>query len=169
MTPEIFIDTYSKYVIESVKGTGLFPSVKIAQMALETGWGKSIKTAANNCFGIKAGKSWSGTVISNSTWEYINGKNVRFVGTNQVYSSYNDAITSGAPYQTLFRVYNSIIDSIKDHTKLLLKPRFAPVLMAKSPELQAMQLKICGYATAANYDKVLIQIINKYDLRKFDK
>jgi len=169
MEPSLFFKTYGPAVVESTNDTNIFPSVKLAQMALETGYGKSIRVAANNAFGIKAGRSWTGKVVSNSTREEFNGASTYFLGSNIIYPSRQAAINAGEHYQTLFRVYPSISDSIKDHSRILLKPNFAPAMAAKTPEDQAALLEKCGYATASNYNETLEWIINKYELKSWDQ
>jgi flagellum-specific peptidoglycan hydrolase FlgJ len=169
LKPVEFFETYGPAVVESTRGTGIFPSVKLAQMALETGFGKSIKVAANNAFGIKAGQSWTGKVVSNSTSEVLNGQRTQFKGSNTVYPNRSAAIAAGEHYQTLFRVYPSIAASIRDHSALLLRPRYAPALAAATPEEQAQLLESCGYATAQNYNESLVSLINKYNLKAWDK
>lgn len=164
-----FFNAYADDIILSCKDIGLFPSVKAAQMACETGYGDSIRTAANNCFGIKAGKSWLGRVVSNTTRETINGKSILYKGTGLTYNSYSDAIRVGVNYVTLFRVYNSISESIIDHSQLLKRDRFKPVMDAKTPEEQTAQLELCGYATAHNYNETLNWIIKKFQLKKLDE
>ena len=70
---QTFIDQYSEPIVLSTSGTPLFPSVKMAQAALETGWGKSTIGAANNLYGIKATGSltpyWKGDKVGASTLE----------------------------------------------------------------------------------------------------
>lgn len=165
MTPIEFINTFQNAVINSVKGTGIFPSVKMAQMALETGWGKSFIKSANNAFGIKANSGYAGKVISATTREVLNGVSKMFTGTGKVYNSRSEAISQGAEPQTLFRYYEKIEDSIHDHSKfLLVNPRYRKALIADTPEQQAKELQNAGYATATNYANTLISIINKYNL-----
>ena len=168
MTPKEFFDTYAIEVQKACEGTKIFPSVKLAQMALETGYGKSIRKAANNCYGIKAGKSWQGKVISSTTFEYINKVKTYFNGTGKIYISRNEALKE-ADFRKIFRVYNSISESIADHNKFLTEnSRYLPVLNSLTPEEQCRQLKKCGYATGISYDLVLISIINKYSLKQYD-
>lgn len=165
-----FFLKYGDAVVRSTIGTKIFPSVKLAQMALETGYGDSIKKAANNAYGIKAGKSWLGRCISNDTFEdKTDGTRIHYAGTGKIYSSYAAAIADGANYVTLFRVYNDVADSIRDHSKLLLRPRYAPALAATTPEEQARLLKECGYATGYNYGTILVSIMNSYNLKEYDK
>jgi len=165
---EKFFNSYADDIIKSCKDIGILPSVKAAQMACETGYGDSIKTAANNCFGVKGGKSWGGRVISNTTRETINGKSILYMGTGKIYNSYSDAVSRGVKPVTLFRVYNSIAESIIDHSKLLMRDRFKPVREAKTSEEQTRLLESCGYATAQNYNETLDWIIRKYNLKRLD-
>jgi len=148
-----FISQYSNPVIFSTQGTPLFPSVKMAQAALETGWGKSTIAGANNLYGIKATGQytpyWKGDMVNVSTQENY-----------------------GSGYITIrddFRAYPTLQDSIKDHSYLLLSlPRYAPVRDAQTPEEQANALQSCGYATDPGYAGKLIQSINQYNLTNLD-
>lgn len=154
MTAKEFFSKYAYDIIEAVQGTGLLASVKIAQAALESGYGKTIITGNNNMFGIKASGQktpfWNGNAKLLGTTEVINGKTVNI----------NDA----------FRAYSNIGDSIKDHTYFLISnKRYKSVLDAKTPEEQAAALQSAGYATDPDYASKLINIINKYNLKEYDK
>jgi len=60
--------------IARLKGAIFNEAVVVAQGALESAWGTSgLAKNANNLFGIKAGKSWTGDVVTYTTWE--EGKN----------------------------------------------------------------------------------------------
>jgi flagellar protein FlgJ len=151
MIPEEFIRKYGFTILLSTEYTPLFPSVAIAQAALETGWGKSTIDEANNMFGIKA---------TGSTNEWWHGDKVEATTTE----------TGQGIVQQSFRAYNSLGDSIKDHTNLLLTlPRYDIVRNAKTPEEQAKALYTAGYAKDPNYGSKLIKIINDYDLKDYDK
>jgi len=149
-----FIKKYSKDIIIATQGAPLFPSVKMAQAALETGWGKSTIGNANNLFGIKATGEhtpyWTGDMVNASTQENYGSGNVTI--------------------QDNFRAYKTISDSIKDHSHLLLTlPRYEAVKTAKTPEEQLQAIKDGGYATDPNYVSKLLNIINDYDLKQLDK
>ena len=168
MTPAQFISTYENSVIEACAGTKLFPSVKMAQLGLETGWGKSVK--GNNLTGIKAYGNWLGKVISFSTREEVNGIDQYFKGTNEVYPSIT-AVPAGVDYQTLFRYYETAADSIRDHSKFLLtNTRYtkAGVFNATTPEAQAIALENAHYATDSDYSEKLIRIIKTNNLKRLD-
>lgn len=134
----------------------ILPSVTIAQAILESNWGKStLAVKANNLFGIKASKDWSGQVFN------IETKEQKADGT--VYTIKAD-----------FRKYNSWIDSVKDHDKFFIstewrKQNYKRVLEAKDYKEQAKALQDCGYATDKKYADKLISLIEKHNLNKFDK
>lgn len=153
MEAAAFIAKYENDIIAACAGTDIFPSVKMAQAALETGWGKHI--VGNNMFGIKAAgeKSpfWNGSAISSNTTEVING-------------------ISGQ-YDLKFRFYPTLTDSIRDHSYFLQQNHNytkAGVFTATTPEAQAHALKSAGYATDPGYAGKLIDIINKHGLKRLD-
>lgn len=151
MKPIDFIFKYVQSVKDACKGTGLFPSVCLAQAALETGWGKA--AIDNNMFGIKAkgtpNEYWKGGSKIVTTTEYIKGVKKTM--------------------QLSFRTYDTIEDSIRDHNRLLLtNKRYAKVLAASSPEEQARALQSAGYATDPGYAGKLISIIKTHNLKQFD-
>lgn len=67
------MEKYAPYAMEEQIKTGIPSSVTLAQMALESGWGRD--SLGNNCFGIKATPGWKGARV-------INPKD------NQVYRDY---------------------------------------------------------------------------------
>lgn len=152
-----FIIKHSKDVIKSVNGKKIFPSIKMAQMIIESsgrdengkfGIGKGLAVRkANNYFGIKADKRWKGRKIALSTPK--DGKPVSF-----------------------FRVYTSPLDSLSDHTQFLLKnARYSTnhVFAAKTPQEQAEALQRAGYSESPTYSKALIALISAYKLTDLDK
>lgn len=149
---QAFLDKYADAITIACEGTGIFPSVKIAQAALETGWGQHI--VGNNMFGIKAkGKPnayWHGDKVTAGTTEEVNGVPV--------------SITSN------FRKYDTVSDSIRDHNLLLTKnSRYAEVIAAKTPEEQCRALQSADYATDSSYAQKLISTINANNLKRYDK
>lgn len=153
LSPNNFKNTYGQNMINATKGTPLFPSVKLAQAALETGWGKHTIGDANNMFGIKA---------YGSPNEYWDGSYV-YADSPEEYDGKRDT------YRSKFRKYKSLEDSILDHSRLLMtKDRYQPVRDAKTAEEQAQALKATGYATGSKYADKLISIMNKYDFKELD-
>ena len=67
-----------------------------AQAANETGYGQHV--VGNNFFGIKAGPSWTGSVVNAGTSEEVNGQNQR---TNANFRSYASPMDSYSDYAGL--------------------------------------------------------------------
>lgn len=154
---EEFIRRNANDVIKSVKGTGVFPSVKMAQMIIESsgkdengkfGIGKGLAVRkATNYFGIKADKGWKGKKVQLATPR--DGKPVSW-----------------------FRVYPTPLDSLKDHTDFLLRnSRYKThgVFIARTPQAQAEALQRAGYSESPTYSKALIGLIKAYKLTDLDK
>lgn len=158
MTRREFIQQYGPAVIDSTQGTGIFPSVKMAQAILESSTAQGVAGGSilarkyNNYFGIKADSSWKGKSVNLNTGEVFNGNHVVI----------NDS----------FRVYSAPVDSFKDHTSFLEEnQRYtnAGVFSAETPEDQARALKRAGYATDPDYAETLISLIRNYNLNELDK
>ena len=148
-----YIKKYTNTVVKASQGTGLFPSLFMAQAILESGDGQSSLAATyNNHFGIKATRDWKGKVIDMNTREVFDGQEVYIVDG--------------------FRWYDNAKNSFYDRVKFLKEnSRYEAhgVFKAKSPEEQADALQRAGYATSPNYASTLKWIINTYDLKKLDK
>lgn len=143
-----FIEKHKLSVVEATKGTKLFPSVKMAQMIIESGWGKDVTARlANNYFGIKKGVGWTGeTIVLNTPRD-------------------------GKPVST-FRKYKTVKDSVIDHSNFLIKnKRYEKngVFSAITPEQQVKAIKQAGYAEAKNYENTLNNLIRQYNLKELDK
>jgi flagellar protein FlgJ len=154
LSPSEFKNRHGLTFTLACRNTPLFPSVKLAQFALETNWGKYTIEDAKNMFGIRAmGQHtpyWNGAYVETMTKEDY--------GSGQI------------PVRAKFRKYNTYQDSILDHSHLLLTlPRYAAVRNAKTPEEQCRALQSCGYATGQNYAISLISIINNNNFKEFDK
>jgi flagellum-specific peptidoglycan hydrolase FlgJ len=158
MTRKEYIEQFKNVVLEAVKGTGLFPSLMMAQAILESSDIKGVpgnSTLArlhNNHFGIKADKSWTGKKVNLKTREVYDGQSV-MIGD-------------------YFRVYDHAQQSFKDRVEFLKKhSRYtkAGVFTAKTPEQQAQALKDAGYATDPHYATILQAMIAKLNLHELDK
>ncbi len=139
---------------KSFKKTTMAASLQTAQAILETAWGQKLPSDkysgkfSYNLFGIK-GSATNGSVISN-TWEVYNGKSYRV--------------------DAKFRAYHNVEESWNDHKRLLLeKSRYKPFRdVMYDSTLGAYAIRRCGYATDPKYPIKLINIIEKYDLKKLD-
>jgi len=144
-------EQYIAKMWEAIKETdikGSFPSVIIAQGALESDWGRSSLAADyNNYFGIKAGSSWTGATVNKQTWE------VFAAGTMNIAAN--------------FRVYSSVEASLKDRIAVLEKS-YPSALAASAPMDEIQALKNGGYATATNYVSTVYSIIETNNLTEYD-
>lgn len=137
----------------SSRDYGLYPSITIAQAVLESGSGESSLSTAPyyNLFGVKG--SYNGNSVSMSTLEDD--------GTGTMYQIYAN-----------FKSYPSWEDSIRDHDELLRNGlsgyyEGAWRINARTPAQSARALQ-GRYATDTNYASKLMNIVNDYNLERFD-
>ena len=112
---------------------GIDPRIVIAQAALETGWGTSVK--GNNLFGIKSHGKEDGLMVQ--THEVVDGKRIKVRYSFRQYESYDESIAD----------YSSFLQQNK---------RYEPMLQAATLREQVEALGKSGYATDPEYaDKVM--------------
>ena len=142
---EDYIKKYRSIAVDEMKHYRIPASITLAQGLLESGAGRSeLARKSNNHFGIKCGGSWD-------------GRSVRH--------------TDDAPNEC-FRAYKHAKDSYRDHSKFLRSgARYAFLFRLKITDYKgwAKGLKKAGYATDPKYANRLINIIETYDLDKYDK
>ncbi len=138
-----YIDRYAPMAVEQQLAHGIPASITLAQGLLESAAGRStLATRGNNHFGIKCHKDWAGDTMLRS---------------------------DDAPDEC-FRAYSSAAESFDDHSRFLLRKRYAPLFELDPADYQgwAVTLRKCGYATDPNYASRLITIIERYALYLFD-
>ena len=139
-----YIEKYHQEAIEQMQRYHIPASITLAQGLLESGAGRSTLTRkSNNHFGIKCGSDWRG------------------------HKTYHDDDAKGE----CFRVYKNARESFEDHSRFLSgKNRYASLFTLKVTDYKgwAHGLKKAGYATNPAYATKLIQIIELYDLDRFD-
>ena len=142
---EDYIKKYRELAVDEMKKYHIPASITLAQGLLESGAGQStLARKSNNHFGIKCGSDWK-------------GKTVR-----------HDDDARGE----CFRAYKHPKQSYEDHSKFLAgRPRYASLFKLKITDYKgwARGLKKAGYATNPRYADQLIDIIELYDLDKYDK
>ena len=142
---EDYIDMWKITAIEQMNEFQIPASITLAQGILESGNGNSrLAREGNNHFGIKCHKNWDGERI----YEYDDLKNECFRSYDNASQSYEDHslfLTGRSRYEKLFEL------SLTDY------------------KAWAKGLKSAGYATNPKYAHLLIDIIEKYDLAKYDK
>ena len=138
-----------------MRKTGVLASITLAQGILETGWFKSeLCVKANALFGIKVGTGWTGAKYS--------------VDTKEVYDGVTTTVNAA------FRAYNSVGDSISDHSNYLTTSKKGSELRYKGLVGETDYKKVAqilvdgGYATGTNYAEHLCTLIEQYDLTQYD-
>jgi len=147
------INSMIQATLHTYKTHGLFPSLTIAQSAVESGWGPTsgLATQGKAMFGIKATSDWTGKVYTSKTREVYDGKNTTITAGFRAYDNYNDGIIDRANFLKQNQRYTN-----------------AGVFTASTPEEQAAALKAAGYATDPNYVSSLTNMINSSNLKRFD-
>ncbi len=145
-----YVNDYKDIAIEEMNKTGIPASITLAQGMLESNWGRSeLSVKANNHFGIKADKSWTGKIMKWEDDDYHNGKLVK----------------------SKFRKYKSADQSFIDHSEFLAnKKRYRFLFDYDVTDYVSWSkgLVKAGYATDPNYASKLIKIIEKYGLYEYD-
>ena len=144
MSANEYIAKYKDEAIREMLESGVPASITLAQGVLESGVGNSeLAICANNHFGIKCHNDWSG----------------------DVYILDDDAKNE------CFRRYLDVFDSYRDHS-LFLRSRSRYDSLFKLPITDykgwAYGLKKAGYATNPKYAEMIIGIIEKNSIYKFD-
>ncbi|RYY51513.1 MAG: LysM peptidoglycan-binding domain-containing protein [Chitinophagaceae bacterium] len=136
-----YITQYRDMAIAEQRRSGVPAAVTLAQGIHETVAGSSrLATMANNHFGIKCKKEWTGETFKH---------------------------TDDAPDEC-FRKYTSAANSYQDHSDYLVKsPRYAGLFKLDITDYEgwAFGLKKAGYATNPQYAQALIKIIEDYKLQ----
>lgn len=139
-----YVSTYKDLAIEDMKTFGIPASIKLAQGILESGSGNSeLATKANNHFGIKCHKGWTGKTF----------------------------IMDDDHKNECFRKYKSPEDSWRDHSMFLTtRERYAGLFSLPVTDYRgwAYGLKKAGYATNPRYPELLIKIIEENGLNRYD-
>ena len=142
---EEYIKKYRDIAVEEMERYHIPASITLAQGLLESGAGQgTLARKSNNHFGIKCGGDWRGKSVKHD----------------------DDA------RDECFRVYKNAADSYRDHSKFLTgRPRYASLFKLDMTDYKgwAHGLKKAGYATNPRYAYQLIDIIERYDLYKYDK
>lgn len=140
---EAYIDKYKDLAIEQMRRHRIPASITLAQGLFESGAGLSqLAKQSNNHFGIKCHNDWTGK------------------------RTYHD----DDKRNDCFRVYNSVKESYEDHSKFLHRSRYERLFSLSITDYKgwARGLKACGYATLPTYANKLIEVIELYELYKYD-
>lgn len=149
--------------------TGIPASVVTAQGALESGWGKSrLARETNNLFGVKAGSSWAGQVVSAPTWEVVNGQRIEVPGDWRIYANRAAALAAGQSASSLFRVYRSAREALIDQARVYYNGLYEPALAHRRDAKTFINLAGPRYATDPAYSSKVLSIMHAHQLERFD-
>ena len=141
---EEYIHKYASIAQAEMRRTGVPASITLAQGLLESGSGKStLATTANNHFGIKCHKNWTGRKV------------------------YHDDDAKGE----CFRAYSKPEESFRDHSDFLrYNDRYKCLFDYDISDYRSWcyGLKQAGYATDPKYATKLIDLIETYGLGRYD-
>lgn len=143
-TPLEYINKFKDIAMEEMRTHKIPASITLAQGCLESSYGNSrLSSEGNNHFGIKCKKSWTGKVM------------------------YEDDDAVGE----CFRAYDDAASSYRDHSLFLHNnQRYAFLFQLSISDYEgwAYGLRKAGYATNPRYPQMLINMIKKYNLAKYD-
>jgi flagellar protein FlgJ len=146
-TQENFVMMLKPHAEKAAAELQINPDVLIAQVALETGWGKHVihdKQGGNsfNLFNIKAGSQWQGDKVNVATLEYRDG-----IAANE---------------KADFRKYTDYADSFSDYVRLMKNnSRYEQVLQKGGDSAAyAEALQSAGYATDPEYAQKIKRLLN---------
>lgn len=152
LTPdqEKFIRRIAKSAQKVGMECDLYPSVIIAQAALESNWGTSglAQPPYHNLFGVKG--AFNGHSVKQATIEYTaEGKQVAI--------------------KDYFRWYGNDYQSLRDYAETLADPLYEGVHRTQAHNYREATHALLGkYATDPHYDRKLNRLIDSYQLTKYD-
>ncbi len=139
-----YIDKFKSLAKENMLKNGIPASITLGQAILESGAGTGpLSMQANNHFGIKCHKEWT-------------GPSIRYTDDEE---------------NECFRKYDDPSGSFLDHSYFLTsRPRYASLFQLDKDDYAAWAkgLKAAGYATDPKYPEKLIGLIERYQLAKYD-
>ncbi len=140
-----YVNQYRDIAVFEMLRTRIPASITLAQGILESKSGTSrLALEGHNHFGIKCKSTWTGKVI----------------------------LEDDDDFQECFRSYDDAYLSYQDHSNFLLSSnRYAYLFDLDVTDYRswAYGLKEAGYATSPTYAKQLIELIEKYNLKQYDR
>lgn len=151
MEKQEFIKSVATYVAEYAPSYGIkVHSPIIAQAVLESGWGESkLAKKYHNYFGLKCGTKWNGKSVNMTTKEEYQPGTLTTIKDN-------------------FRVYDSMEDGIKGYFEFIQLSRYQNLRGITEPKKYLETIKSDGYATDSKYVQNNMDLIEEYDLTKYD-
>ena len=152
---EAYIERFKRIAIDEMQRSGVPASIKLAQGILESNSGKSyLARTAKNHFGIKCGSNWKG---------------------DAVYREDDDYDDRGRLTKSCFRRYHNADASYVAHSEFLRDPnksfRYGFLFRLEPTDYKgwARGLRKAGYATNPRYPELLITLIERHGLDRYDR
>ena len=151
---EDFIKAIAPYCIKYAKQYGFkVASPAIAQACLESGYGTSSKAEHHNYFGLKYRANRltvnNGTFIDRSSEQKLDGSYVPI--TDQWFN------------------FDTMEKGVEGYFQFINIANYSKVKTANTPLQYLQEIKNAGYATSINYVANVNNVINKWNLSKYDK
>lgn len=144
MSTKEYVDSFHEFAMQEMRNHGVPASITLGQGILESASGNSrLSKECNNHFGIKCRREWKG----------------RF------------CLADDDAKDECFRGYESALESYRDHSLFLRNSRRYDFLFELEPldyEGWSHGLRKAGYATNPAYGNILVRIIEKYRLSRYD-
>ncbi len=149
---EAFVNKIGPLIQAEAKARGYkVVSPIIAQACCESAFGlSSLGYKYNNYFGMKCGSSWKGKSVNLKTKEEYTAGVLTTIRDN-------------------FRVYDSMEEGVVGYFNFISTKRYANLKDAVNPRQYLEFIKADGYATSSSYVATNMNIINKYNLTRFDE
>lgn len=144
LSAEQYCKLYAEEAQRQMRQYGIPASITLAQGMYESAYGSSyLAVKANNHFGIKAYRNWSGPVVRCDD-DAAREPFCKFKSVEQGYEHHSKFLRDNTRYAPLFKL------DVRDY------------------EAWARGLKRCGYATDPRYAEHIISIIERYHLDVYD-
>ena len=159
-----YIEAVGALYTEDERKNGILACVSLAQSILESGYGQTdLAQIGNNMHGMKC--TLSGNVWAGTTWD-----------GESYYEKMSPEVENGQEVmrRSQFRCYECIEDSIADHAAYLLnapngnKQRYEGLQGEKDYRKAIQIIKAGGYATDPKYVDKICNIIERWDLTRFN-
>jgi hypothetical protein len=146
-----FIKVIAYYIQKEAKARGYHVcSPIISQACCESNYGvSSLGRLYHNYHGMKCGSSWKGKSVNLKTKEEYTVGNLTTIRDN-------------------FRVYDSMEAGVKGYFDFINTKRYSNLKTAQTPLQFLQMIKSDGYCTSSTYVNTCMNIINKFDLTKYD-
>lgn len=147
-----FIKTIAPLIQSEAKKRGYSTCAgMIAQACIESAFGlSSLGKKYHNYFGMKCGSKWKGSSVNLATKEEYKPGTLICI-------------------KTYFRTYASIEEGVKGYFDFISASRYDNLKEAESPVEFLTMIKTDGYATDYRYVSKNMDVVNRYDLAKYDE